>query len=134
MFKNAFWSLRELPKPSKNNFQPFGTFRKLQKPILDSSETSESFKNVFLTFRKLTPTSKSIFELIGSFRRQTRIFFKCQSGSSYIFFFKVKKNVIPFPILLLAVICPLWKLTPFLTMDSPNPVPPTLRLRPLSTR
>lgn len=52
----------------------------------------------------------------------------------YSFFFKVKKKVTPFPGLLLADICPLWKLTPFLTIDNPNPVPPILRLRPLSTR
>ena len=55
-------------------------------------------------------------------------------GLPYSFFFKVKKKVTPFPGLLFADICPLWKLTPFLTMENPNPVPPILRLRPLSTR
>ena len=45
-------------------------------------------------------------------------------GLPYSFFFKVKKKVTPFPGLLFADIGPLWKLTPFLTMDNPNPVPP----------
>ena len=53
-------------------------------------------------------------------------------GLPYTFFFKVKQKVTPFPGLLFAAICPLWKLTPFLTIDNPNPVPPILRLRPLS--
>ena len=34
----------------------------------------------------------------------------------------------------LADMFPPWRITAFLTMASPNPVPPSLRERPLSTR
>ena len=51
----------------------------------------------------------------------------------YSFFFNVKKKVTPRPGLLLAEIWPLWNWTLFFTIESPNPVPPILRLRPLST-
>lgn len=47
MFKNAFWSLRELPKPSKNNFGLIGNFRKLQKRFFNISETYSDLKKRF---------------------------------------------------------------------------------------
>ena len=46
----------------------------------------------------------------------------------------VNRKEIPLPRMLFADICPLWKITAFLTIDKPNPVPPNLRLRPVSTR
>ena len=45
-----------------------------------------------------------------------------------------KSNCSPPPSRLLTRMLPRWRMTAFLTMASPSPVPPSDRLRPLSTR
>ena len=47
---------------------------------------------------------------------------------------KEKSNCSPPPLRLLTRMLPRWRMTAFLTMASPRPVPPSDRLRPLSTR
>ena len=53
-----------------------------------------------------------------------------------LFFFSVKMNSSPCPTLPVgrALMFPPWNNTAFFTMANPRPVPPNLRLRPLSTR
>ena len=54
--------------------------------------------------------------------------------SDYFSFASVNTNSNPPPWLFLAEMVPPWMITEFFTIANPNPVPPSLRERPLSTR
>lgn len=58
----------------------------------------------------------------------------CMGSGGYFSFASVNTNSSPPPWLFLAEMLPPWIITAFFTIASPNPVPPSLRERPLSTR